>query len=243
MVVHIVLQGKGGIGKSFVANLLAQYLNANGSTPPLCIDTDPVNGTLHGFSALNVMRINILKGDEIDTRQFDTLIEIISKSKVPVIVDNGASSFVPLAHYLISNDVAAVLMEMGFTVVIHTVIAGGEMLMATAAGFASLVAQFPASVPFVVWLNPHHGAIEHEGKGFTDLKAYREHRARVLGIIPIPEVKKETFGVDVENMLKARHTFAEEQGSKGVGLMAKQRLKIFERNAFTAIGAGLTNLS
>ena len=228
---HFVLQGKGGVGKSFVANLLAQSFIAKG-TPALCIDTDPVNGTLHAFASLGVQRINILEGDEINTRQFDTLIELVAKSKTDVIVDNGASSFVPLSHYLISNEVASILQELGHTVIIHTVITGGEMLMPTLAGFSSLVTQFPASVPFVVWLNPYHGVIDYEGKGFTDTKVYRENKARVAGIVQIPDVKKETFGIDIENMLKARHTFEQEQQAKGVVLMAKQRLKIFERKAF-----------
>ena len=211
-------------------------------TPALCIDTDPVNGTLHAFASLNVQRINILEGDEINTRQFDLLIELVSKSKTDVVVDNGASSFVPLAHYLISNEVPAILAELGHAVVVHTVVTGGEMLMPTLAGFASLVTQFPANVPFVVWLNPYHGVIDYEGKGFTDTKVYKENKARVVGIVQIPDVKKETFGIDIENMLKARRTFGEEQQAKGVVLMAKQRLKIFERNAFAAINAGIGTL-
>ena len=238
---HFVLQGKGGVGKSFVANLLAQSFVARG-LPALCIDTDPVNGTLHAFASLNVQRINILEGNEINTRQFDLLIELISKSKTDVVVDNGASSFVPLAHYLISNEVPAILAELGHAVVVHTVVTGGEMLMPTLAGFASLVTQFPATVPFVVWLNPYHGVIDYEGKGFTDTKVYKENKARVVGIVQIPDVKKETFGIDIENMLKARRTFGEEQQAKGVVLMAKQRLKIFERNAFAAINAGIGTL-
>ena len=159
-----------------------------------------------------------------------------------MVVDNGASSFVPLAHYLISNEVPAILADFGHSVVVHTVVTGGEMLMPTLAGFASLVTQFPAIVPFVVWLNPYHGVIDYEGKGFTDTKVYKENKARVVGIVQIPDVKKETFGIDIENMLKARRTFAEEQQAKGIVLMAKQRLKIFERNAFAAIHAGIGTL-
>ena len=43
--VHIVLQGKGGVGKSLAASMLAQYLTKRGESP-LCIDTDPINATL-----------------------------------------------------------------------------------------------------------------------------------------------------------------------------------------------------
>ena len=42
--INMVLQGKGGVGKSFVASTLAQYMKNKGEEP-LCIDTDPVNTT------------------------------------------------------------------------------------------------------------------------------------------------------------------------------------------------------
>lgn len=40
--IHMVLQGKGGVGKSFIATVIAQYKRSKGQQP-LCIDTDPVN--------------------------------------------------------------------------------------------------------------------------------------------------------------------------------------------------------
>jgi CO dehydrogenase nickel-insertion accessory protein CooC1 len=49
--IHMVLQGKGGVGKSFIAAMLAQYKARKGQIP-LCIDTDPVNATFHGYKAL-----------------------------------------------------------------------------------------------------------------------------------------------------------------------------------------------
>lgn len=46
--IHMVLQGKGGVGKSFIASTLAQHKLAKGKKL-LCIDTDPVNATFNGF--------------------------------------------------------------------------------------------------------------------------------------------------------------------------------------------------
>ena len=37
-----------------------------------------------------------MEGDEIDPRKFDNLVELISKSKSDVVIDNGASTFVGL---------------------------------------------------------------------------------------------------------------------------------------------------
>ena len=42
--IHLTLQGKGGVGKSLVATVLAQYLREKGKDVR-CIDTDPVNRT------------------------------------------------------------------------------------------------------------------------------------------------------------------------------------------------------
>lgn len=100
--IHMVLQGKGGVGKSMITATLAQYKAAKGQKP-LCVDTDPVNATFEEYKALNVRRLHIMDGDEINTRHFDALVELIAPAENDVIIDNGASSFVPLSHYLISN--------------------------------------------------------------------------------------------------------------------------------------------
>jgi hypothetical protein len=136
--IHMVLQGKGGVGKSFVAATIAQYKISKGQRP-LCIDTDPVNSTFAGYKALNVHRLQLMNGDEINSRNFDTLVELVAGSKDDVIIDNGAASFVPMSHYLLSNQVPALLQQMGHELMIHTVITGGQALWDTVNGFAQLV--------------------------------------------------------------------------------------------------------
>ncbi|WP_275099894.1 conjugal transfer protein TraL [Sedimenticola hydrogenitrophicus] len=229
--VHMVLQGKGGVGKSVLAATLAQYKSAKGQTP-LCIDTDPVNATFEGYKALNVRRLNIMDDDEINSRNFDALVELIAPSKDDVIIDNGASSFVPLSHYLITNEVPAILQEMGHELVVHTVITGGQALLDTVSGFAQLADQYPSECLFVVWLNPYWGAIEHEGKSFEQMKAYTNNKDRVSAIIQIPELKKETHGRDFSEMLQARLTFDEALAMESLTIMTRQRLKIIRKQLF-----------
>src|ERR1700733_10048883 len=74
-VIHLMLQGKGGVGKSLVASVLAQYFREHGRDVR-CIDTDPVNRTLAQYSALGADRL-ILRDEHnrIDQRSFDTLME------------------------------------------------------------------------------------------------------------------------------------------------------------------------
>ena len=204
--IHMILQGKGGVGKSMIAATVAQYKIHKGQQP-LCIDTDPVNATFKGYQVLNVRQLNIMEGDEINTRHFDSLVELIASTKDDVIIDNGASSFVPLSHYLISNEAPALLRDMGHDLVVHTVITGGQALLDTVSGFAQLANQFPDECLFIVWLNPYWGAIEHEGKRFEQMKSYQNKRERVSAVIQIPALKEETYGRDFAEMLQARLTF------------------------------------
>ncbi len=232
--VHIILQGKGGVGKSAIAAIVAQYKKSIGQAP-VCIDTDPVNATFAGYKALNVRRLNIMEDDEINTRHFDALVEIIATAENDVIIDNGASAFVPLSHYLISNQVPALLQEMGHELVVHTVITGGQALLDTVSGFAQLASQFPDESIFVVWLNPYWGPIEHEGKRFEQMKAYTGNRDRVTAIVTIPDLKEETYGRDFAEMLQGRQTFEETLEDKTKTIMTRQRLKLVKSQLFDAL--------
>jgi anion-transporting ArsA/GET3 family ATPase len=229
--IHITMQGKGGVGKSFISSTTAQYKYFKEQSP-LCIDTDPINATFYGFSDLKVKRLDIMDGDEINPRHFDKLIEEIASSSEDVIIDNGASSFVPLSHYLISNDVPGLLKELGHELIIHTVITGGQAFLDTVNGFYQLVKQFPEDVKFVVWLNPYWGKIENDGKTFEEMKVYKDNKSRISALLTIPQLKEETFGRDLSEMLQQKITFQEAIDSPDKNIMTKQRLKIVRGELF-----------
>ena len=234
--IHMVLQGKGGVGKSMIASFIAQYTLSKGRSP-LCIDTDPVNASLTAYKSLQVHHLQILKEDEIDPRSFDQLVELIAQAKEDVVIDNGASSFVPLSAYLITNHVPALLHDMGHQLVVHTVITGGQALLDTLHGLTQLVKQFPADVLFVVWLNPYWGPIELDGKSFEEMKAYLEHKDRVSAILRLPDLKRETFGRDLSDMLQAHLTFDEAIALSSITIMARQRLAIIKKQLFEQFAA------
>lgn len=229
--VHIQLQGKGGVGKSTDAAFLSQYLASKGPAPEN-IDTDPVNATFSGYKGLAVKRLTIMENDEINQRSFDMLIEMIAAAKGDVVIDNGASSFVPLSYYLLSNQVPALLSEMGRQLVVHTVVTGGQALLDTVSGFAQLVTQFPEETLFVVWLNPFYGPIEHEGKTFEQMKGYLNNKARISAIVRLPALKEETYGRDLSEMLQERLTFDEALARDTLTIMTRQRLKIIKGQVF-----------
>ena len=219
-----------------IAAVLAQYLTEH-DRQPMCIDTDPVNATLAGYTALPVRRIELMEGDEINPRKFDAMVELIAPTQADVIVDNGAASFVPLASYLISNQVPVLFQDMGHELIVHTVITGGQALQDTMTGFVNLVEQFPAEAAFVVWLNPYWGAVEFEGKTFEQMRAYTANKDRVSAIIHIPTLKAETYGRDLEDLLRTRRTFAEALDDPDLTIMTRQRLKIVQRQIFEQLNS------
>lgn len=230
--VHLVMSGKGGVGKSSVAAILAQRKRAT------CIDTDPVNASFAAYKTLNVNRVEIMTADDtIDPRRFDDVIELIMAEPSDVVIDNGASSFVALAHYLLSNHIPALLAELGRVLVLHVVVVGGPAQRDTLVGMKDLLRQFPAPCRFVVWLNPFFGPIRSEDREFEDMKVYTEHRDRISALIRLPTLQPDTFGADLRALLTARRTFSEALGDTSELIMVRQRLKIIQRKVFAQLDA------
>ena len=70
MRVHLIMQGKGGVGKTLASTLLAQYFLAH-EKKIACFDTDPVNTSFAGYRSLNVKVLELMQDDEIKPRNFD----------------------------------------------------------------------------------------------------------------------------------------------------------------------------
>src|ERR1700756_5314301 len=88
--IHLTLQGKGGVGKSLIASVLAQYFLRKGAAVR-CVDTDPVNRTLAQYSALGADWLGLRdEHNRIDQRAFDGLMErFLTEDGATFIVDNG----------------------------------------------------------------------------------------------------------------------------------------------------------
>jgi hypothetical protein len=231
--VHLILQGKGGVGKSLVASLLCQYLIEQGREI-LAFDTDPVNQTLTGYKDLPVQELKLMKGDDIDRRRFDQLIEAVLSASDDVVVDNGAATFVPLSSYLKENQTVDFLEEAGMRVLMHTVFTGGQAMKETADGLVSLARHFP-TVPLVVWLNRYFGEIATAGKQFEEFKVYRENQDQIAGLLYIPMKSPQTFGRDLEELFSRHQTFAQAAVDASLPVMTRQRLKIFWSEVCQAI--------
>jgi hypothetical protein len=230
--VHLTLQGKGGVGKSFVACLLAQHFMHRG-VDLRCYDTDPVNQTFAGYKAFpaEVVRLGD-RPDEINARHFDGLIERImtAPEEAVIVVDNGASTFLPLLGYMVEAEALDLLTEAGHQVRLHPVVTGGQALNDTMQGLQHLVDTMPSHIPLVVWLNEYFGRVEQEVNGkvrtFEESGVYKRSVDRITALVRLPEVRRETFGKDIEDMMRARLTFDEAGRHEAFSLMARQRLSM-----------------
>src|SRR5216684_5647350 len=162
--VHFALQGKGGVGKSLIASVLSQFFVWKDRALH-AVDADPVNQTLAEYRALGVERLNLLKNGNVDQREFDTLMERILTETGTFVVDTGASTFIPLWHYLLENHALDFLRERGCQVFVHTVITGGQALGDTLSGFNQL-AETTVHRNVVVWLNEYFGQVKKDGASF-----------------------------------------------------------------------------
>lgn len=206
--IHLSLQGKGGVGKSFLALMIAMYYQEK-NIPLSIFDTDPINSTVYSFRSLKAQKFEIMNKDNIDKRSFDKLFSTAIESENDVLIDIGSNGFISLCSYILSNELIQMLYEAGHRVIIHTSIVGGQNFIDTVNGFDALANQFPSQAEFVIWLNPFWGQVIYDNKNFDDLKTYKTHKARISAIINIPELDAALHGKDLTSMLEEKITFYE----------------------------------
>lgn len=233
---NIILQGKGGVGKSFISSLIAQYYHEergdNGESI-ICVDTDPNNATFSSILALDVKHLSLLdREDKFDPRKFDTLVlNMLESEDKDFVIDNGATSFLPLIEYISENDTFSTLADK-FEVILHVPIVGGQAQKDTINGFLQLLEKWP-TVKFVVWLNEFQGRVEDsDGNEFENMEAYKKNKKNIFAVVYIDAQNPQTFGKDIKDMTKESLTFAETMQDPRFNLIVKQRLKMFKDKIF-----------
>jgi hypothetical protein len=89
----------------------------------------------------------------------------------------------------------------------------------------------------VVWLNEYFGAILQDGSPFREMAAYKRHAGKVHGSVAIVRRTADTFGRDVEEMICQKMTFDEALNGSSFTIMAKQRLRVVQRDLFEQLDA------
>ena len=147
------------------------------------------------------------------------------------VVDNGASTFIPLWNYILENNVHELLRSAGKRLFVHTVITGGQALADTLNGFGQL-AESTSDQNIVVWVNEYFGRVERDGKQFLAMKVFEDNENKVCGTVAITKRNYDTFGRDIEDMISLKLTFDEAIHDGAFSIMTKQRLRVVQRDLF-----------
>jgi hypothetical protein len=237
--VHLVLQGKGGVGKSLVASWLAEFLISRGQQVR-CIDGDPVNRSLGQYKFFAAEKIDLLdQSGVVDRSRYDGLMDKFFSEDAVFVVDSGATAFLPFWTYLVEADAVRMLREAGRRVYIHVPISAGEMLNDTLLGFKTLAASATERT-LVVWVNEYFGRVEREGKTFDQMQVYLDNQDKVLASVGLRQRNIDTFGDDIRIMRENKLTFGEAIGTKddelsrkpGFSLMMRHRLGMIRKDLF-----------
>ena len=234
--IHLTLSGKGGVGKSVVARLVAEFLDAQGD-PPLCFDADPVNASFAAVPAFAARKVELLNSEQkIDGSKFDAMIEDILAAERSIVIDSGAASYLALLSYLQENDIVELFKAHGFEVYLHTIITGGAAVTFTTQNFVDVAERFGKTASVVVWLNHFWEIVERDGKPFSEWRACRNNAGSVDAIIEIPKMSSDTMAADFASMLKANLSLAEASDPhSSFRIMQRSRLFKIRKAMFEAM--------
>jgi hypothetical protein len=221
------MMGKGGVGKSTIAVLLAQFLRKE-SVELRCADLDPTNASFHAFKAIGAEHINIADDEfNIDPVGFDILMEKILTEESDWVIDTGAATFLPFMNYIVQNEIFQFLEQHGRKVIIHTPLVGGPAMEETIRGLKALL-QLSTS-PIVVWENEFFGPVAMNGKRFVQTGSYEQFKDRIVGIVRLKKGDPKQEEKDMLVMNSRRLTWDEATQDSGFLLMQRQRLSVKRR--------------
>jgi hypothetical protein len=107
--IHLILQGKGGVGKRVIASWLAEFLISRGRQVR-CVDGDPVNRSLSQYKTLGAENLDLVNEDGLIQRwHYARLVERFLTSGDVFVVDSGATAFLPFWTDIVESEMIRVL--------------------------------------------------------------------------------------------------------------------------------------
>lgn len=252
---HFVMQGKGGSGKSFVANLIGQYIKQL-DLNNLILDTDPLNQSLYKIKGLNCQFINILndKRDDIDQSKFDQIIQkVLASDADHIVIDTGSSAFLQLCTYIKKQQIIELLDSMGYLTKFHFIINGGSEqneAMKLTIEFANTLyhienqnkGYYEHYKPLVLWLNPMPDKLKFNNNNIYEDSSYQLMESLIDLIIYIPSYSQDgLLKKDIFSMRDNFLTFDEfyqrdyDDQTRHFSIVSKHRMKIYQRNIYAAM--------
>ncbi|MDB6038321.1 MAG: putative mobilization protein MobD [Verrucomicrobiales bacterium] len=220
--IHLIGGEKGGVGKSMVARLLAQYL-IDKELPFLGFDTDRSHGALMRFYSGYASPVLVDRYENLDT-----IIEAaVAEPDRRILVDLAAQTHDPLMKWMTESEVLNLGDEVGFSIYYWHVMDSSKDSVDL---LKRLMDRFDARLKYVLVFN------HIRGDDFQILKQSGERaRAESLGARSIS--LKRLHDTVVTKIDATSSSFwaaknASDKETAGLGLMDRQRLKGWLRDAY-----------
>lgn len=219
--IHFIGGEKGGVGKSLVSRLLAQYL-IDRELPFMGFDTDRSHGALLRFYAGYASPVLVDRYEALDS-----IIEAaIEQPDRRLLVDLAAQTHDPLVKWMDESGVLEMAGESGFSITYWHVMDSGRDSVDL---LKKLLDRFGARLGYVLVRN------QMRGDDFSLLERSGEQdRAEALGartvsIKHLSDAIIQKIDASSSSFWAAQHDT--EKSRTGLGLMDRQRLKMWLRDA------------
>jgi hypothetical protein len=225
--IHFIGGEKGGVGKSLVARILAQYF-VDRSIPFTGFDTDKSHGALLRFYADFAAPAVLDRHDSLDP-----IIELaLEDPQRRILVDLAAQTQQSLGKWLDDADVMGLAQENGLTLTWwHVMDAGRDSVDL----LRQWLDQFGGRIKLVIVLN------EVRGDRFEILEASGElARAEALGasVISLRRLPDTTMQkIDQHSVSFWAAVNHPDRAASGLGMLERQRVKVWLNRAYGEIGS------
>ncbi|HTI72520.1 MAG TPA: mobilization protein [Candidatus Limnocylindria bacterium] len=223
--IHLIGGEKGGVGKSVVARVVAQYMIDKG-IPFLGFDTDRSHGSLLRFYAEFASPVVVDRYESLDS-VVEAAIEHPDKR---VLVDLAAQTHIPLVRWMDESGVLETAEEMGLSFHYWHVMDSGKDSVDL---LAKLFERFDTRLNYVIVLNQLRGETFDifEKSGVRERAETLKARMITLKKLHEPVINK----IDAGSTSFWAATNKSETDVKGLGLLERQRVKVWLKNAYQQI--------
>jgi hypothetical protein len=222
--IHFIGGEKGGVGKSLMARVLAQYL-IDKQLPFLGFDTDRSHGALMRFYSGYASPVTI---DKIES--LDAIVEAaVDQPGRRILVDLAAQTHDPLANWMEEAGVLSLADELGMKLFYWHVMDSGKDSVDL---LRRLLDRFGTGLDYVLVRN------QVRGSDFTALEQSGEQSraigmgARVVSLKKLHENAIQKIDNTSSSFWKAKSS---DKDASGLGLMDRQRVKMWLRDAYREI--------
>jgi hypothetical protein len=223
--IHLIGGEKGGVGKSLVARVLAQYFIDN-SIPFLGFDSDRSHGALMRFYSGFASPVLIDSYESLDA-----IVEAATENPDRrIVIDLAAQTQAPLTKWMDESQLLELAPELGLNIRYWHVMDSGRDSVDL---LKRLFDRYEARLNYVIVQNQLRGDDFDILKGSGQLERAQALNASIISIRRLHETSMTKIDAQSSSFWAATQT--EDKGGAKLGILERQRVRSWLKNAYESI--------